>query len=74
MSCPHAVPHNLVGNARMRKLFETISNVKGAVAVEYGLLAGLIAVALIGALVATGGSTEAMWDFVAQQYKSVTGG
>lgn len=58
----------------MRKLFETISNVKGAVAVEYGLLAGLIAVALIGALVATGGSTEAMWDFVAQQYKSVTGG
>lgn len=32
-----------------------------------------IAVALIGAIVATGGATEGMWDYVGQQYKAVSG-
>ena len=49
-------------------------NEHGATAVEYGLVASLIAIALIGAIVATGGSTEAMWDFVAEQYKNASGG
>lgn len=60
----------------MRNLIKTIwrgiGNQAGATAVEYGLVAGLIAVALIAAIAATGGSTEAMWDYVAQQYKGAS--
>nr|WP_197501573.1 Flp family type IVb pilin [Hyphomonas sp. Mor2] len=36
----------------------------GATAVEYGLLMGLMALALIGALNATGSGTQDKWDGV----------
>lgn len=36
----------------------------GATAVEYALLMGLMALALIGALNATGGGTQDKWDGV----------
>lgn len=39
----------------------------GATAVEYGLLMGLMAVALIGAIGATGASTGEKWDGVSNQ-------
>lgn len=38
----------------------------GATAVEYGLLMGLMALTLIGALSATGGGTADKWDGVSQ--------
>jgi len=37
---------------------------KGATAVEYGLLASLIAIAAIGAMVNLGNRTGVMWDYV----------
>lgn len=40
---------------------------KGATAVEYGLLLALMVLALIGALAATGSSTQANWDGVANK-------
>ncbi|MEL7033766.1 MAG: Flp family type IVb pilin [Pseudomonadota bacterium] len=41
-------------------------NDSGATAVEYGLLAALMAVALIGAIGSTGKSTGDKWDGVAE--------
>lgn len=38
----------------------------GASAVEYGLLMGLMALALIGALNATGSGTQDKWDGVSE--------
>lgn len=38
----------------------------GATAVEYGLLMALMAMALLGALSATGGGTGDKWDGVSQ--------
>ena len=38
----------------------------GATAVEYALLMGLMALALIGALQATGGGTSDKWDGVSE--------
>lgn len=40
---------------------------KGATAVEYGLLLALMVLALVGALAATGGSTQDQWDGVANK-------
>ena len=39
----------------------------GATAIEYGLIMSLMAVALIGAIGATGASTEDKWDGVANK-------
>ena len=39
----------------------------GATAVEYGLIMGLMAVALIGAIGATGSSTGDKWDGVSNK-------
>lgn len=43
------------------KLQDLIRGDRGAAAVEYGLLVGLIAVAIIGALLALGGQLETMF-------------
>ena len=48
----------------MRKFFE---NESGATAIEYGLIAALIAVAIIGAVSALGSNTSSTFDKVAQQ-------
>ncbi|MEM9054157.1 MAG: Flp family type IVb pilin [Pseudomonadota bacterium] len=42
-------------------------NESGGTAVEYGLLMALMALAMIGALAATGSSTEEKWDGVADE-------
>lgn len=43
------------------------SNESGATAIEYGLIAALIAVAIIGAVTALGTNASATFDKVAQQ-------
>ena len=48
----------------MRKFFK---NESGATAIEYGLIAALIAVAIIGAVTALGSNTSSTFDKVAQQ-------
>lgn len=53
-------------NGRSGGLFMNIrkfsSDIGGATAIEYGLIVACIALAIIGALQALGGSTGAMWD------------
>ncbi|MEL6831111.1 MAG: Flp family type IVb pilin [Pseudomonadota bacterium] len=44
----------------------------GATAVEYGLIAALMTLALIGALSSTGGNTGAKWDGVSDQIVDAT--
>ncbi|MEM7493873.1 MAG: Flp family type IVb pilin [Pseudomonadota bacterium] len=43
------------------------TNEDGATAVEYGLLLALMVLALVGALAATGGSTQAQWENVSNK-------
>ena len=46
----------------IRKLMRTLrANDRGATAVEYGLIAALIVVAMIGGLNALGGGANGMW-------------
>ncbi len=49
-------------------------NESGGTAVEYGLLMALMALALIGALAATGSSTEDKWDGVADEVEGAMNG
>lgn len=46
---------------------------RGATAIEYALLAAVLALGLFGALAGTGGATQSTYDFVHTQYKSATG-
>jgi len=48
----------------MRKFF---NNESGATAIEYGLIAALIAVAIIGAVSTLGGNTAATFDAVSAE-------
>jgi pilus assembly protein Flp/PilA len=45
---------------------------RGATAIEYGLIAGLIAVAIIGGVSALGGGTSGMWTNIAARIAAVT--
>lgn len=47
----------------IRKLF---ADQTGATAIEYGLIASLIVVALIGGLASLGGGADGMWTRVSQ--------
>lgn len=49
------------GKTRLRR------DIGGATAVEYGLIMGLMTLALIGALASTGSGTQAKWDGVANK-------
>ena len=44
----------------------------GATAIEYGLIAALIAVAIIGSLTALGGGTGGMWTEIGDQVAAAT--
>jgi len=49
----------------IRKLMRTLrANDRGATAVEYGLIAALIVVAMIGGLKSLGGGANGMWGKV----------
>jgi pilus assembly protein Flp/PilA len=43
---------------------------RGATAIEYGLIAALIVVAIIGALSQLGGGANGMWTNVSQQFQN----
>lgn len=48
----------------MKTMIQFIKNEEGATAIEYGLIAALIAVAIIGALTTLGGSLNTMFGSV----------
>ncbi|MHA6317191.1 Flp family type IVb pilin [Altererythrobacter sp. CAU 1778] len=53
----------------MRKFLEAIrDDQRGAAAIEYGMLAVLIGVGLMGVLMSTGDGVEAKYDDVATKY------
>ena len=55
----------------MRKFLEAIrDDQRGAAAIEYGMLAVLIGVGLMGVLMSTGDGVEAKYDDVATKYTS----
>ena len=53
------------GVALNRKIATLVKNESGAAAVEYGLIVGLIAVVIIGALIAVGTALDLKFDFIA---------
>ncbi len=58
----------------MRKLFKRLlSEERGATAIEYGLIAGLIAVVIIGALTVTGTSLKSVFENVSDKLEDVAG-
>ena len=52
-------------DTRMSKLFKCLKDEKGATAIEYGLIAGLIAVVIIAALTLLGGNLETAFNDLA---------
>ena len=46
------------------------SDKRGATAIEYGLIAALIVIAMMGALSKLGGGSEGMWGGLANQVKN----
>ena len=59
----------------MRNIFKRLlSEEGGATAIEYGLIAGLIAVVVIGALTLTGTSLNSVFTTVAGKLDDVAGG
>ena len=46
----------------------------GATAIEYGLIASLIALVVIGAMSATGGGVMAKWQYVMERVTAAMGG
>lgn len=58
---------------RILKVFSRLGLDRGAAtAIEYGLLAGLIAVAAVGAMNGFGGGLKNMWDYVANEVVAAT--
>ncbi|WP_300375624.1 Flp family type IVb pilin [Henriciella sp.] len=51
----------------MQKLARLFKNESGATAIEYGLIAALIAVAIIGGVTALGNNAEATFQTVADE-------
>ena len=50
-----------------------LSEERGATAIEYGLIAGLIAVVIIGALTVTGTSLKSVFESVSGELQEVAG-
>ncbi len=51
-----------------------LKNESGATAIEYGLIAALIAVVLVGALQAVGGSLDGAFTTISTEVDGATGG
>lgn len=54
------------------KLINIVRNDRGATAVEYGLIAALLTLALIGALGSTGSNTGEKWNGVSNEIVDAT--
>lgn len=50
------------------------SDIRGATAIEYGLIVALIALAIIGALRSLGGGTGGMWTFISGEVTGAING
>jgi len=44
-----------------RRLIKLISNVRGATAIEYGLIVALIVIAIVGSIQVVGGGSTNIW-------------
>jgi pilus assembly protein Flp/PilA len=55
------------GEAKMKNLFKFLKNKSGATAIEYGLIAALIAVAVIGGVSQLGNSANATFMTIDSQ-------
>ena len=55
----------------MRDFKRLLSEERGATAIEYGLIAGLIALVIIGALTVTGTSLESAFETVSGELETV---
>ena len=53
-----------------RRLIKLIGNMRGATAVEYGLILALIFLAMVVGVVAVGTSTSNLWGNVSNQVKN----
>jgi pilus assembly protein Flp/PilA len=63
-----------VGNRPMRNLFaKLLGDIKGASAVEYGLICALIVLAMIAGLNAVAGRTTTMWNDVSSNVTAAVG-
>ena len=58
----------------MNKVMKFLKEEDGASAIEYGLIAGLVAVAIIVALGKLGGNLSTMFDNIANKLPNGTGG
>ena len=56
------------------KMIGFIKDESGATAIEYGLIAALVAVACIGALTAVGGSLQGIFTMVSSSLSGATAG
>lgn len=55
----------------VRTILRTLAaNSRGATAIEYGLIAALIVVAMIGALGGLGGGVGGMWSNLSSQFQN----
>jgi pilus assembly protein Flp/PilA len=57
-----------------RVLRRLSGDVRGATAIEYGLIAALIVLAMVGALNATARTTVGMWNNVSDKVAAAIGG
>ena len=57
----------------MRFIERLLSDERGATAIEYGLIAGLIGVVIIGALTVTGTSLKSVFETVSDEFETVAG-
>ena len=59
----------------MKKFLKHIgSDSQGATAVEYGLIIGLVVIAMVGALQAVANANTSQWSSVSSQTEAVMGG
>jgi len=64
------ISHELVGRPEMKKFVKLLKNMDGATAIEYGLIAALIAVAAIGAMQGIGNRLNTTFNNVANNLAS----
>ena len=57
-------------NAIRKTLRRLPNDQKGATAIEYGLIAALIIIAMMGGLRALGGGAGGMWSNVSQEFQN----
>jgi pilus assembly protein Flp/PilA len=57
----------------VRRICKLLSDIRGATAIEYGLIVSLIVIAIIGALVQVAGTTVGIWSNVSHDVTESSG-